>query len=99
METNLNFIIISSRHEQRLLIVKVHTSNWAIVFIELVYERTNTIVPQLNQARVECGEHPWSFGVEGNALDTIRFGLEFGQHFVFVVVTVPGTSERCKIGA
>lgn len=49
----LNFEIITSGHEERLLVVEVDTAHWAIMVVELLQQRTHAIVPQLNDAGVQ----------------------------------------------
>jgi hypothetical protein len=50
--TNLDFVIISSRHKERLLIMEADSTNWTIMFIKLVQECAHSVVPQLNHSIV-----------------------------------------------
>ena len=62
---HFDLVVITSRHKERLLIVKTDAPNRSFMLIELVNQGTNSIVPQLDQAAVEWRKDPWSFGVEG----------------------------------
>ena len=56
--------------------MEVHAAHGSIVFIEAIYESSHAIVPQLDHARVQRSQDPWSLGVERQSLDAVRLGLQ-----------------------
>ena len=67
---------LTPRHEQGLALVEVDSPHGPVVLVEPVDEGAHSVVPQLDHSTVEGGEDPWPLGVEGEALDPVRFGLE-----------------------
>ena len=49
----LNFVVVSSRHEERLLVVEANGPHGPLVIVELVHQRAHAVVPQLDEARVQ----------------------------------------------
>lgn len=60
----LDFVVVSSRNEDWLLEVEINATNWAIVFIKLVDQRANSIIPKLNHTAVKGSKNPWSSWME-----------------------------------
>ena len=83
MLSHLDFVIVSSAREQRLIRVKVHPSDGSVVFVESIDQGSHAIVPQLDDAGVQRGEDPRPLRVERQAFHPVRFRLELGQHFLF----------------
>jgi len=77
---DLNLIIITSGHEERLRGVEVDASDGPVVLVEAVEEGAHAVVPHLDDAAVEAGQDPWAARVEGEALDPVALGLELGEH-------------------
>jgi hypothetical protein len=50
---DLDFVIISSRYEERLRIVKMYTANRSIVLVEAIDESSHPEVPELDHTTVE----------------------------------------------
>ena len=46
---HLDFVIISSRDEERLLLVEVDAADRTVVFVKLLQQGAHTVVPQLQQ--------------------------------------------------
>jgi hypothetical protein len=44
----LDFIIISARHKERLLLVEIHSAHRSVVFVKLLQEGAHPVVPQLH---------------------------------------------------
>ena len=82
MLSHLDFVIVSSAREQRLIRVKVHPSDGSVVFVESIDQGSHAIVPQLDDAGVQRGEDPRPLRVERQAFHPVRFRLELGQHFL-----------------
>ena len=61
---HLDLVVVTSRDEQRLLLVEADASHGSIVFVELLNECAHAVVPQLDEAVVKTRQHPWSFRVE-----------------------------------
>jgi hypothetical protein len=73
---NFDSVIISSRYEHRLCLMKVYTSNRAIMFLETINKSSHTVVPKLDGRGVERNQDPWSFRVECNSLCAGGLGLK-----------------------
>lgn len=50
---NLNFVVISSGHEEGLLRVEADATDRAVVLVELLQQRAHAVVPQLDDAIVQ----------------------------------------------
>lgn len=77
---DLDLIIVTARHEERLSLVEVNSSDRSIVLLKSVYESSHAVVPQLDGRGMKRDKDPWSLGVEGNAFCARGFGLELGEH-------------------
>lgn len=77
----LDFVIVSARHEQGLLVVETYSAYGAVVFVEFFKQCAHAIIPELDAAVVQTGQDPWPFWVEGKALDSGGFCFKFCQHF------------------
>ena len=77
---DLDLVVITSRHKQRLLLVEVHPTHRSIMFIKLVQESAHSVVPQLDNSIMKGGQHPGSVDMEGQTLHPGGLGLELGQH-------------------
>lgn len=57
---DLDFVVVSPRNEKRLRFVEVDASYRAVMLLKSVYQRSHTIVPQLNRGGVQGHKDPWS---------------------------------------
>jgi len=77
---DLNLVIVTSGHEERLRGVKVDAPDGPVVLVEAVEEGAHAVVPHLDDSAMEAGQDPWAARVEGEALDPVALGLELGEH-------------------
>lgn len=49
----LNFEVVTTRHEERLLVVERDAANWAVVLVELFEKSADSVVPELDDAGVQ----------------------------------------------
>lgn len=69
---DFDLVVVTTRDEERLRLVKVDASNRSVVFLESIDERAHSIVPKLNGGRMEGDENPWpSWGASGQRLPTL----------------------------
>lgn len=52
---NFDFEVVTTADEEGLLIVKCNTSNGSIMLIEFLEKCTDSIIPQLNDSRMQAG--------------------------------------------
>jgi len=57
---DLDLIVVTSRHEQGLSLVKINTSNRSVVLLESVNQCAHAVVPQLDGGGMKRNQNPWS---------------------------------------
>ena len=53
---HLDFVVVSARDEERLLVVEADATDRSLVLVEFVQERAHAVVPELNHAIVETAK-------------------------------------------
>ena len=76
---DLDFRVITSGHEERLVRVEVHGAHWPFVLLESVYQGSHPVVPELDLSGVQGCEDPWTLWVEAQTLNTVGAGLELDE--------------------
>ena len=61
----ITFQLPTSRNEQRLRFVEMHSTNRAIMLIKAVDERAHSIIPELDYTTVQTGKDPWAPWMKG----------------------------------
>ena len=56
---HLNLVVIATRDEEGLSLVKIDTSNGSVVLLESIDQCSHSIIPELNGGRVKRDEDPW----------------------------------------
>lgn len=66
---NLDFVIISARDEQGLILMKINTTNGTLVFFEFINKSTGSVIPKIYNASVETCQYPRSLWVKSQAYE------------------------------
>lgn len=56
--------------------MEMDAAHGTVVLIEPIDEGSHAVVPQLDHPAVKAGKNPWPLGVERQALDAVRLGLQ-----------------------
>jgi hypothetical protein len=84
----LDSVVVSSTHEQRLSRMEADPSYRSFMLHELVKESAYAVVPQLDSPAVKGHENPMSGGVEAEALDPRAFVLKLKLHYKWSLMLV-----------
>ena len=57
---NLDFVIITARYKEWLVLVKRNAADRTVVLVEFLDHCGHAVVPQLNDTAVKGGKDPWS---------------------------------------
>jgi hypothetical protein len=66
-QPHLDLVVITTRHEEGLRLVEVHTTDRSIVLVKFVDQRAHSVIVQLKNPRMETCQHPRPLRVKGNA--------------------------------
>lgn len=96
-----DLVVISTRDEKRLCGMERDSANGTVVLLELVNERSVSVVPELDDSGVETGKDPGPSRVETQSLHSLALRLEFGEHFGLpksLSLSPPAMKERERWG-
>ena len=73
-------MIIASRDEHWLRLMKVYASYWPIVVLELIEEALSPVIKQMNASIVQGSQDPWAILMERQAFHALAFRFKLSLH-------------------